>query len=101
LDGNEIKIKDPDFIELEQFCEDFGFTELGVKLSDFRPSINLKEGATASEAKSKPEVKNADARGRIAAHEEKVNQHFNVIAKLQNEVTRLSTDFGRFVGEVS
>jgi hypothetical protein len=50
LDGNaiKIKIKDPDFIELEQFCEGFGFTKLGVKLSDFRPSINLKEGAATS-----------------------------------------------------
>jgi hypothetical protein len=33
--------------------EDFGFIELGVKLSDFRPSIDFKEGATASEAKQK------------------------------------------------
>jgi hypothetical protein len=42
-----------------------------------------------------------DAHGRIAAHEEKANQHSNVIAKLQNEVTQLSTHFGRFIGEVS
>jgi hypothetical protein len=53
LDGNAIKIKNPNFIELEQFCDDFGFTELGVKLSDFRPSISFKEGAAASEAKQK------------------------------------------------
>jgi hypothetical protein len=51
LDGNAIKIKDPNFIELEQFCEDFGFTELGVKLSEFRPSMDFKERAAASEAK--------------------------------------------------
>jgi hypothetical protein len=29
--------------------------ELGVKLSNFRPSINFKEGAAASEAKQKQE----------------------------------------------
>jgi hypothetical protein len=57
LDENAIKIKDPNFIELEQFCEDFGFMELGVKLSDFRPSINLKEGTAASEAKQKDKQK--------------------------------------------
>jgi hypothetical protein len=46
-------------------------------------------------------VKDADPRDRITAHEEKANQHSNVIAMLQNEITRLSTDFGRLGGEVS
>jgi hypothetical protein len=122
LDGNVIKIeiKDPNFIELEQFCEDFGFMELGVKLFDFRPSMNFTEGAAASaseatseaaskaktETETETEVKDMNAHGRIAAHEEKANQHSNVITKLQNEVTQLnstqlSTHFGRFVCEVS
>jgi hypothetical protein len=54
---NAIKIKDPNFIELEQFCEDFGFMELGVKLSDFGPSINFKEGTAASKATQKQKQK--------------------------------------------
>jgi hypothetical protein len=62
LDWNAIKITDTNFIELEQFCEDFGFMELGVKLSDFRPSINFKEGATASEAKQEQEQKQKQKR---------------------------------------
>jgi hypothetical protein len=47
------------------------------------------------------ETEDADARGRIAAFEEKSNQHSHVIAILQDKVTQLSTDFGRIVGEVS
>jgi predicted nucleic acid-binding Zn-ribbon protein len=43
----------------------------------------------------------ADARGRIAVLKEKANQHSHVIAILEDEVTQLSTDFGRLVGEVS
>jgi hypothetical protein len=57
LDGNAIKIRDPNFIELEQLCEDFDFTELGVKLSDFRLSINFKQGAAASQVKQKQKQK--------------------------------------------
>jgi hypothetical protein len=65
--------------------------------------MSFKEGATVSEAKTETEteVNDADARERIAAHEEKANQHSNVIAKLQNEVTQLSTHCGRFVCEIS
>jgi archaellum component FlaC len=45
-------------------------------------------------------LKDADARGRIAALEEKANDHCHIIVMLQNEVTQLSTDFGRLVGEI-
>jgi uncharacterized protein YdcH (DUF465 family) len=55
--------------------------------------MDFKEGET--------EAEDADARGRIAALEEKSNQHSHVIAILQDKVTQLSTDFGRLVGEVS
>jgi hypothetical protein len=91
LDWNAIKITDPNFIELEEFC----FIELAAKLSEFRPSINFKEGATNTS------VEDVDACGRIVFLEEKANQHSNVIAKLQDKVIRLSTGFGRFVCEVS
>jgi hypothetical protein len=47
------------------------------------------------------EIEDADARGRIAALEETTNQHSHVIAILEDKVIQLSTDFGRFVGEVS
>jgi uncharacterized coiled-coil protein SlyX len=85
----------PNFIQLEEFY----FTELAAKLSNFHPSINFKE--RAAETKTKVEIEDVYARGRIAILEEKANQHSNVIAMLQNEVTRLSIDFGYFVGEVS
>jgi hypothetical protein len=103
LDGNAIKINDPNFIELEQFCEDFDFTELGVKLFDFRPSMNFTEGATASEAEAKAEaeaevkteteVNDVDARGRIAAHEEKANQHSAVSAGTGRSVAQFANHF--------
>jgi hypothetical protein len=47
------------------------------------------------------ECEDLAARARIAALEEKTNQHFHVITMLQNKVTQLSTDFGRLVGEIS
>jgi uncharacterized coiled-coil protein SlyX len=91
LEGNSIKITDTNFTELHQLCKEFGFTELAAKISEFRPSMDFKEG----------ESEDSDARGRIAALEEKSNQHSHVIAMLEDKVTQLSTEFGRLVGEVS
>jgi chromosome segregation ATPase len=58
-------------------------------------SFKVGEGETEIEAE------NADARGRIAVLEKKVDQHSRVIAMLHNKVTQLSTNFGRLVSEVS
>jgi hypothetical protein len=91
LAGNAIKITDPNFIKLEEFC----FTELAAKLSNFPLSINF------TEREAETEAEDVNARGRIAILEEKANQHSNVNAMLQNEITQLSTDFGCFVDEVS
>jgi hypothetical protein len=71
------------------------FTEISVKLSEFHPLMDFKEGETETESED------ADACGRIAALEEKADQHSHFIAKLQDKVTQLSTDFGFLVGEVS
>jgi hypothetical protein len=93
LNGNSINITDTNFTELQQLCNDFDFSELAAKLSDFRRSIDFR--------KPKGEAKDVNARGRIASLEEKANQHSHVIAMLQTEVRQLSTDFERLVGEVS
>jgi hypothetical protein len=95
LEGNAINITDRNLTELTQFCEEFVFTEIAAKLSEFRPSMDFKEG----EAKAGTE--DADARGRIAAREEKANPHSHVIAMLQDKVAQLSTDFVRLAMEVS
>jgi hypothetical protein len=89
LKGNAIKITNTNFTELHRLCDEFGFSELAAKLSEFRPSMDFKE------------AEDADARGRIAALKEQSNQHSHLIAMLQDKVTQLSTDFGRLVGEVS
>jgi hypothetical protein len=89
LEGKAITITGTNFAELKLLCEEFGFVEFAVKLSDFRPSKDFKE------------AEDAEARGRIAALEEKSNQHDSVIAVLRDKVTRLSTDFECLVGEVS
>jgi hypothetical protein len=80
---------DTNITELDRFCDEFGFTELATKLSEFRPSIDSKE------------AEDANVCGRIAFLEEKANRHFQVIAIWQHKVTHLSTDFGRLEGEVS
>jgi hypothetical protein len=61
LDGNAIKITHTNFTERDWLCDEFGFTELATKLSEFRPSIDLKE-AEAEEAEE-AETEDADARG--------------------------------------
>jgi hypothetical protein len=68
-------------------CEEFGFSEIAAKLSEFRPSIDFKE------------AEDSDPCGRIAVLEEKVNQHSHVIAIFAEQ--SLSTDFERLVGENS
>jgi hypothetical protein len=91
LDGNAIKITDTNFTELDELCNEFGFTELATKLSEFCPSMDSKEA----------ETEDADARGRIAVLEEKSNQHSHGSAILEDKVTQLSTDLRPFVGEIS
>jgi hypothetical protein len=54
-------------------CDEFGFTELATKLSEFRPSMDLKEAE--AEAETETEDADADGRGRIAPLKEKANQH--------------------------
>jgi hypothetical protein len=56
-------------------------------LSESHPPTGLKE------------TENADARGRIAALEEKAKQHDSAIAVLQNKFTQFSTDLGCFAGK--
>jgi hypothetical protein len=60
LDRNPIKITDLNFIELEEFY----FTEFAAKLSNFHPSINFKERAAETKAKTKAKttVEDVDAR---------------------------------------
>jgi hypothetical protein len=60
LEGNAIKITDTNLTGLEGLCGELGFTDFAGKLSEFRSSTSVKE------------VKDADARGRIAALAERV-----------------------------
>jgi hypothetical protein len=59
LEGKAVKITDTNFTALVRLCEAFGFSEIATKLSEFRPLIVFKE------------AEDADARGRIAAREDK------------------------------
>jgi hypothetical protein len=95
LEGNAINITNGNFPELKGLCEEFAFSGLAVKLSEFRPSMDFRKGETETK------TEDANARGRIAVLEEKANQDSHVIATLRDKLTRLSTDFGRLVGEVS
>jgi hypothetical protein len=89
LEGKEVKITATNLTGLELLCGEFVFTELTGKLSEFRALMSLKE------------AEDADARGRIAALEEKTHQQNRAIAVLQSELKQLSTDFGRLAGDVS
>jgi bacterioferritin (cytochrome b1) len=81
LEWNAINITDTNFTEHHRLYEEFGFCEIAAKLCKFRPSTDFKE------------AKNADRRERIAALEQKANQHSHGSAMMQNKVTQLFTDF--------
>jgi hypothetical protein len=82
LEGNAVEITSENFTALSRLCEEFGFRELRGKFAEFRPAQG-----------------NADARGRIAALENKAERHDGAIAVLQDRFTRLATDFWRLAGE--
>jgi hypothetical protein len=46
LEGNAINITDTIVTGLDPLCDEFVFTELAAKLSEFRPSMDLKETDT-------------------------------------------------------
>jgi hypothetical protein len=85
LEGKAINITNTNLTELDRLCEEFHFSELATKISEFRSSMDFKEGET--------ETEDADARGRMVALEEEANQHSHVIVMLQDKVTQLSTNF--------
>jgi hypothetical protein len=89
FEGNVTSSTDMNYTELDRLCEELDFSELAAKLSEFRPSMDFKEGET------KAETEDSDSRGRIAALEEKANQHSHFFAILQDKVTQLATDVGR------
>jgi hypothetical protein len=85
LEGNAIEITSANISGLTQLCEEFGFEELRGKLSEFPPAPG-----TAAE--------DAEARVRIAAVEEKAEQHGRTIAILKDKFMQLSADIGRLAG---
>jgi hypothetical protein len=68
LKGNAVTIRDTEIAGFQQLCSEFGFEELAAKLSEFQWSMRFKE------------TENADARGRIAALDEKAEEHDRKIA---------------------
>jgi chromosome segregation ATPase len=92
LEGNAVTITDTNFRGLQELCNELGFSDLTAKLWAFHPSIGWKEAK---------QVEDAEARGRIAALEEQMEQHGREIAFSQDELRQFATDFRRLPGEVS
>jgi hypothetical protein len=89
LEGKAIKITDTNFTGLQWLSAEFGLGELAGKLSKIRPAMNFKG------------VEDSEARGRIAALEEKSNQQNRAIVFLQDKLNQLSTDFQLLAGDVT
>jgi hypothetical protein len=81
LEGNAIKITNDNFKGLSALCDEFRFGDLSVALSQFRDSDDSKEAETR---------KDAEARRRLSALEERVQQRHHQIASLQCELMRRS-----------
>jgi predicted RNase H-like nuclease (RuvC/YqgF family) len=77
LEGKTVKITGASFTGLQRLCK------------GFRPSMSFKK------------TEDPEARARIAALEEKAEQHDHVIVILQDELTQHSTSFERLVEEIS
>jgi hypothetical protein len=73
LEGNAVDITEGNYADLSQLCEEFGFDGLTGQLSLFQPSVALKD---------------AEARRRISALEERWQQSDRQIAELQPELCR-------------
>jgi hypothetical protein len=91
LEGNGVPITDTNFRGLQKLCDELGFSDLTARLWAFHPSIGLKEAKATEEA---------EARGRIAALEEQMEQHGREIALSRDKLSQLATDFRRLAGEV-
>jgi hypothetical protein len=89
LGGNAMNLTHTTFVGLQRQCEEFGFDEITVKLSEFPPAMDFKRAANAE----------AEARGRITALEEQAEEHSRAIAALQSDYGGLSIDFGRLAGK--
>jgi predicted nucleic acid-binding Zn-ribbon protein len=81
LKGNSINPTGTDLTELHQLCEEFGFTEIASKLSEFGSSMDFKE-------------ENADGNEGIA------EQTDYIVGMLQDKVAQQSTNIRRLVMEV-
>jgi hypothetical protein len=81
LEGNAVTITNDNFTGLSALCDEFRFGDLGAALSQFRDSDDFKEAET---------IPDSEARKRLSALEEQMQQHDHEIASLQCELLRRS-----------
>jgi hypothetical protein len=77
--GTTVKITNNNFKGLSQLCDEFGFRDLVGRLSEFRASDDFKEQATTEDL---------EARKRISALEERMQQRDDDVASLRCELLR-------------
>jgi hypothetical protein len=81
LVGSAVKITNDNIKGLSPLCDEFRFVDLAAALSQFRDTADFKEAET---------VKNLEARQRLSALEERVQQRDNQIASLRRKLLRRS-----------
>jgi hypothetical protein len=60
LKGNAIKITETTFGQLERLCQEFCFSELSGKLSEFSSSMDFKEAIDAKDAEDAEDTEDSD-----------------------------------------
>jgi hypothetical protein len=88
VEGTAVPITNSNFKGLLQLSEEFGFGDLGVQLSQFRVSGDLKEEGTREDW---------EARKRISALEEQMEQRDQELAALRCELSRQAEAHGSVV----
>jgi hypothetical protein len=86
--GTAVTIKNNNFRGLSQLCAEFGFGDLAAQLSQFRDSGDLKEEGTREDS---------EARKRLSALEERMQQRNKEIAALRCELSRQLHVYGSAV----
>jgi hypothetical protein len=79
LEGASVKITNSNFGGLSLLCDEFRFRDLARQVSEFRESGEFKEETT---------IEDSEARKRISALEERMEQHDQEIVVLQSKLSR-------------
>jgi hypothetical protein len=92
LEGKTVTIRNGNFRGLTRLCDEFHFRDLAAQLSQFRKSNDFKEDET---------LEDLEARKRLTALEERMQQRDQEVAALQSELSQQQHNQEALLGRVA